>query len=104
MKKLLGKTTRRDARQAMADVEKALAGKVSSYTRVELPVPATKKEVREVRRALHVTQRTFAEAVGVSIQTVKSWESGDRTPEGPATKLIRILRLKPNFVGLFAKI
>jgi putative transcriptional regulator len=104
MKSILGRATKKDALQAILDVDKALAGKPSSYSRVELPIPASKKEILETRKALHLTQRVFAETVGVSIQTVKSWESGDRKPEGPATKLIRFLRSKPALMSHFAKI
>jgi putative transcriptional regulator len=104
MKRLLGKTTRKDAMLAIRDIDKALAGKPSSYSKIEMPLPATKEEVRETRRVLHATQKVFAATVGVSVQTVKSWESGDRKPEGPATKLIRFLRSKPTFMAQLAKI
>ena len=100
----LGRTTKKDAWLALTDVDNALKGLPSSYTRVDLPVPASKQEVRKARKALHVTQRDFAITMGVSVQTVKSWESGDRSPEGPATKLIRWLVKHPSQAGQFAKI
>jgi len=99
-----GKATMKDAMLAIKDVDKALAGLPSSYTRVELPVPASKAEVRKARKTLHATQRNFAVTLGVSVQTVKSWESGDRTPEGPATKLIRWLTKHPRQAAQFAKV
>jgi DNA-binding transcriptional regulator YiaG len=101
---VLGRTTRKQALQALYDVDKALAGLPSSYSRVELPIPASKAEVRKVRRALNVTQRDFAKVIGASVQTIKSWESGERKPEGPATKLIRWLAKHPSAAGQFAKI
>jgi len=104
MKLLLARTTKKDRQLAIADVDKALAGKPSSYSRIELPTPATKEEVRATRRVLHATQKAFAATVGVSVQTVKSWESGDRKLEGPATKLIRFLRSKPAVMSQLAKI
>ncbi len=104
MKKLvLGRTTRKQALQALYDVDKALAGKPSSYTRIELPEPASREEVKRVRRTLKATQRDFALIVGASVQTVKSWESGDRKPEGPATKLIRWLAKHPTHASQFAR-
>jgi DNA-binding transcriptional regulator YiaG len=104
MKTILRKTTRRQFLSALRDVDKALAGKPSSYTRIDLPVPATKEEVRRARKALQATQKDLALVVGVSVQTVKSWESGDRSPEGPATKLIRWLMKHPKQAAVFAKI
>ena len=104
MKSVLGKTTRKDVLLAIRDVDRALAGKPSSYSRIDLPIPATSQEVKAARRAMHATQRVFAAAVGVSVQTVKSWESGDRKPEGPATKLIRLLRQEPSFVAQLTQV
>jgi putative transcriptional regulator len=100
----LGRTTKRDHDLALRDIDKALAGKPSSYARIELPVPATKEEIKQARLAMHATQRDFAMTVGVSVQTVKSWESGDRSPEGPATKIIRMLRQRPAVASMLAKI
>ena len=88
--------------RALRDLDKSLEGKPSSYLRVTLPTPATKTEVKEARRAIDSTQREFAEVVGVSLETVKAWEAGKRVPEGPATKIIRILRRNRKFVSALA--
>jgi putative transcriptional regulator len=39
-----------------------------------------KAEIKGARQSLHMTQEQFADKVGVSVQTVRSWEQGDRTP------------------------
>lgn len=83
--------------QAVRDADKALTGKPSSYARVTLPVPASQGEVKAARKAISATQRDFAVVVGVSLETVKAWEGGTRIPEGPATKLIRLLLKRPKF-------
>ena len=38
-----------------------------------------------------MTQRLFAEALGVSIKTVEAWESGINSPSGTASRLLELL-------------
>ena len=78
--------------EAVRESALAMEGKAPSYMRVTLPCPVDRKEVRATRKALAATQRAFAEIVGVSLETVKAWEAGKRIPEGPASKLIRLLK------------
>ena len=42
MKTTLGRAPKKDAMRAILDVDKALAGKPSSYTKIDLPIPETK--------------------------------------------------------------
>jgi len=51
----------------------------------------TGDEVRRVRKALGMTQRTFAEAVGVARNTVARWERDELTVGSTAAILIRLL-------------
>lgn len=51
----------------------------------------TALEIQKIRSTLGMTQTEFAEELGVSQVTVSLWESGDRSPGGPATILIRQL-------------
>ena len=37
-------------------------------------------QIKRARHSLNMTQEQFADKVGVSVQTVRSWEQGDRTP------------------------
>jgi putative transcriptional regulator len=92
------------ARLAITDLEKAFRGEPSSYTRLELPEPATVQEVKAARKAVHSTQRQFAQTLGVSLETVKAWEAGKRTPEGVATKVLRLLKAEPKLALKLAKI
>lgn len=78
--------------EAVRESDLAMEGKAPSYVRVTLPYPVDRNEVRATRKALAATQRAFAEIVGVSLETVKAWEAGKRIPEGPASKLIRLLK------------
>lgn len=55
------------------------------------PAPQyTASQIRELRKALHLTQRVFASIMGVSIKTVEAWESGTNHPSGPARRLMSI--------------
>lgn len=44
--------------------------------------------VAEIRASLNMTQREFAEVLGVSCRTVEAWESGKSTPTLTAKKLM----------------
>lgn len=100
----ISKAARDEARAAVLDLKNFLEGKPSSYTRVELPIPVAPQEVRAARKAVHSTQKQFAQVVGVSLETVKAWEAGKRVPEGAATKIMRLLLRKPQIALDLAKI
>ena len=51
----------------------------------------TGKEVRRVRRLLGLTQRVFAERVGVNPNTVARWERDEVTVGSTAAILMRLL-------------
>ena len=44
--------------------------------------------IREYREKAGLTQQQFAEMFGISINTVKSWDCGRRTPDRLKEKLI----------------
>ncbi len=48
--------------------------------------------VSAVRGALGMTQRAFAQVLGVSRRTVEAWESGKTTPSPTAKKLIYLIQ------------
>lgn len=48
--------------------------------------------VAEIRTALNMTQKTFAEILGVSCRTVEAWESGRSTPTPTAKKLMFLIQ------------
>ncbi|MDX2437931.1 MAG: type II toxin-antitoxin system MqsA family antitoxin [Acidobacteriota bacterium] len=52
-------------------------------------------DVVALRRFLGMTQQSFAEALGISIHTLRNWEQGRRHPEGPALALLRIAARHP---------
>ena len=65
-------------------------GKASAqtYTRkTSLPVV----DVMKIRKSLCMTQKSFANVLGVSPRTVESWESGRSTPTPTARKLMYLI-------------
>lgn len=48
--------------------------------------------VVELRTALAMTQKSFAEVLGVSCRTVEAWESGKSTPAPTAKKLMYLIQ------------
>ena len=53
------------------------------------------EDVVALRRFVGLTQRKFAEALGISVHTLRNWEQGRRNPEGPALALLRIAARHP---------
>ena len=48
--------------------------------------------IQELRITLGMTQKSFAEILGVSRRTVESWECGKSTPTPTAKKLIYLIQ------------
>ena len=78
----------------MTGLEEALAyekGKASAETfarKQSLPTI----NVLEVRKSLSMTQKAFANVLGVSCRTVEAWECGKSTPTPTAKKLIYLIQ------------
>jgi DNA-binding transcriptional regulator YiaG len=53
----------------------------------------TQIDIKEIRRALDLTQAQLGEEVGVDQSTVSNWETGT-IPRGPARKLLAALAAK----------
>ncbi|MHB1074009.1 MAG: NadS family protein [Gemmatimonadaceae bacterium] len=52
-------------------------------------------DVKAIRAGLGQTQEAFATMIGVSVATLRNWEQGRRTPEGPALALLRVAEAEP---------
>jgi len=55
-------------------------------------------DVKAVRARLGKSQTEFALMIGVSVATLRNWEQGRRTPDGPALALLRIAAVEPRAV------
>jgi putative transcriptional regulator len=58
----------------------------------------TGADVAALRRFVGLTQVRFAEAMGISVHTLRNWEQGRRLPEGPAVALLRIAARHPRII------
>lgn len=59
-------------------------------------------DVKAIRSQLGVSQIEFAVALGMSIDTVKSWESKRRNPTGLAAKVLAIIKDDPEYFKVLA--
>lgn len=50
---------------------------------------------RQVRKRLGLSQAAFAQRIDVSLETIRNWEQGKRSPTGPAKTLLRMLDRAP---------
>jgi putative transcriptional regulator len=53
------------------------------------------KDIAALRRFAGLTQQEFAEALSISVHTLRNWEQGRRNPEGPALALLRVAARHP---------
>ena len=56
-------------------------------------------DIRAVRAKLGASQTEFALMIGVSVATLRNWEQGRRTPDGPALALLRVAAKNPEAVA-----
>ena len=56
------------------------------------------KDIAALRRFVRLTQVKFAQAMGISVHTLRNWEQDRRRPEGPAIALLRIAARHPRIL------
>jgi putative transcriptional regulator len=54
--------------------------------------------VVRVRGRLGLSQKSFAEHIGVTLATLRDWEHGKRMPRGPARAFLRVIEREPEAV------
>jgi DNA-binding transcriptional regulator YiaG len=55
-------------------------------------------KIKEIRHASGLSQSRFAELISVSVDTLRNWEQGRRSPTGPAKALLRAIANDPQHV------
>lgn len=55
-------------------------------------------DVVALRRFVGLSQPKFAQAMGISVHTLRNWEQGRRRPEGAAIALLRIAARHPRII------
>jgi DNA-binding transcriptional regulator YiaG len=56
------------------------------------------EDISALRRFIGLTQVQFAQAMSISVHTLRNWEQGRRRPEGPAIALLRIAARHPRII------
>jgi putative transcriptional regulator len=57
----------------------------------EAPAEYKPKQIKKIRKNTRCSQGVFAKVLNVSIKTVQSWESGQRSPSHAALRLLEII-------------
>jgi putative transcriptional regulator len=73
------------------DVEAFLAAKQEGF-KVHVPQEI---DVKAIRNRLGMTQVRFSDTFGFSLDAIKHWEGGRRTPEAPARTLLTVIDKNP---------
>ena len=58
----------------------------------------SRRDVASLRRLVGLSEAQFAQAMGISVHTLRNWEQGRRRPEGPAIGLLRMAARHPRMI------
>ena len=85
------KTEFEELMSGLDDVEPFLSGEKEGF-KVHVP---EKVDVKSIRNKLRMTQARFSDVFGFSLDAIKHWEGGRRTPEAPARTLLTVIDKNP---------
>lgn len=80
--------------RGLKEAEAYMNGERENY---KVTVPPT-IDVKGIRKGLNMTQAAFSDNFGFSLDTVKHWEGGRRTPEVPARAYLTVIQRNPSAV------
>ena len=80
-----------DLMTGLDEVDAFLAGERTGY-KVTLPEEV---DVKRIRKNLKMTQARFSDTFGFSLDAVKHWEGGRRTPEASARAFLMVIAKNP---------
>lgn len=90
-KELVARDLKRDVWQEALDAVRSIkAGEVGAVRLVPVPLAS------EARQKAGLSQKRFAELMGVSVRTLQDWEQGRRKPSGAAVSLLQVARQRPD--------
>lgn len=87
------------------DLKTSLEEAVDIKNGVKAPASVTRydvADVRAIREQLNISQGEMAQALGTSIDTIKSWEAKRRNPTGLAAKVLATIQANPAFFHALA--
>ncbi|MCA2001184.1 MAG: helix-turn-helix domain-containing protein [Chloroflexi bacterium] len=71
-----------------------LRGKVKPSRAFKITPP----NIKRIRAGYQLSQSEFAALLGISVATLRNWEQGRRSPEGPARILLQVAARYPDAV------
>jgi putative transcriptional regulator len=83
-----------DLKQGLAEVDAFIDGETEGY-KITLPAEI---DVKNIRKGLRMTQAGFSNTFGFSLDAVKHWEGGRRTPEAAARAFLTVIARNPQAV------
>src|ERR1019366_2018704 len=85
------KTAFEELMTGLDEVQAFLAGERKGF-KVHVP---DEVDVKSIRHKLNMTQAKFSDTFGFSLDAIKHWEGGRRTPEAPARTLLTLIDKNP---------
>ena len=84
------------------DYERGITNRTRKRVVTVIPVPQYKGvQIKRIREELKITQANFAELMGVSVKTVEAWETGRNVPQGPAQRMLDLLKNESDIVDKY---
>ena len=83
-----------DLMTGLEEVDAFLDGQTAGY-KVSVP---SEVDVKSIRKGLKMTQSRFSDTFGFSLDAVKHWEGGRRTPEASARAFLTVIARNPGAV------
>lgn len=80
-----------DMKRGLEEVDAFLAGNTQGF-KATLPAEV---DVKSIRKRLKMTQSRFSDTFGFSLDAVKHWEGGRRTPEASARAFLTVIARNP---------
>lgn len=84
--------------------EKTLGEELLEIVRYSIAHPesvrtvARRHDIPELRKKLHLTQRAFAEAYSINLETLKQWEQGKRLPDTTSSAYLTCIAKQPELI------
>ena len=70
-------------------------GKIAPETAYFVITPTM---IKAIRRKVKMSQAMFARSYHLSLDTLKGWEQGKRSPDAAASNYLRLIQADPEFV------
>ena len=86
----------------LADHQDSLATALTQLKNGEFVRTTAISQPAQIRHKANLSQSQFARAIGISVNTLKSWEQGQRKPCGSARVLLDLLAKRPELIGELA--